>query len=128
MGRQSTDSPATEVLSEFQFPADAEGGTTIMAVHEPPTQVHAFLAEHPFLIPLLPEIRGKLRDYFPGSPVSLTIVRDPDETDRLQLVVAVATDLPPADAINRLGEFDRDWWLGNLDRSQGKVCVDFEYR
>src|SRR5205085_1660501 len=109
MGRQSTGFPVAEVLSEFQLPANADGGKAATAIDESP--VEALLDEHPFLIDLLPEIRGKLRDYFADSPVSLTVARDPDETDGEQLVVAVTTDLPPGDAINRLSEFDRDWWL-----------------
>ena len=125
MGRQSTGFPVAEVLSEFQLPANADGGKTATAIDESP--VEALLDEHPFLIDLLPEIRGKLRDYFADSPVSLTVARDPDETDGEQLVVAVTTDLPPGDAINRLSEFDRDWWLDNLDRSQGRVCIDVEF-
>jgi hypothetical protein len=125
MGRQATGFPVPEVLSEFQLPAGAGGGKTATAIHE--SSVEALLDEHPFLIDLLPEIRGKLRDYFPDSPVSLTVARDPDETDREQIVVAVITDLPPGDAINRLSEFDRDWWLDNLDQAQGKVCIDVEF-
>jgi hypothetical protein len=128
MGRHSTGSPVTKELSEFQFPSNVDGGTTVTAVQDAPPQVQTFLDENAFLMPLLPEIRRKLRDYFPDSPVSLTVACDPDETDRLQLVVAVATNLSPGDAINRFGEFDRDWWLDNLDRSQGRVCIDFEYR
>jgi hypothetical protein len=96
-------------------------------IQEAPAQVQAFLDENPFLMPLLPEIRRKLRDYFPDSPVSLMVASDPDEAGRLQLIVAVIIDLLPGAAIDRLGEFDRDWWLENLDRARGKVCIDFEY-
>ena len=127
MGRQSAASAAAELLSEFRLPADANGETPGSAIHELPSQVQALLNAHPSLIDLLPEIRGKLRDFFADSPVSLTIARDPDEPGREQLVVAVFTDLSPGDAISRLGEFDRDWWLDNLYRAQGKVCIDVEF-
>jgi hypothetical protein len=125
MGRQPTGSAVTELLSEFHLPADANDGKPASAIHESPSRVQALLDEHPFLIDLLPEIRGKLRGFFANSSVSLTVTRDPDETDRL--VVAVTTDLSPGDAISRLGEFDRTWWLENLDRAQGKVCIDVEF-
>jgi hypothetical protein len=120
--------PVEELLSGFWFPADAVSGKTATAVPDSPLQVQSLLDEHPSLIDLLAEIRAKLRDYFAEAPVSLSAARDPDETARVQLVVAVTTDLSPGEALDRLAEFDRDWWLDNLARAQGKVCVDVEYR
>jgi hypothetical protein len=127
MDRQVIGFPFTEALSEYQIAANKDGDRSAPATLETTSPVPAFLEKYPSLISLLPEIRRKLRDYFPDSPVSLDVAADPDEADREQLVVAVATHLTPSDAVGRLGQFDRDWWLDNLDRAQGRVCVDVAF-
>ena len=92
------------------------------------TAVIQFIGEHSFLIPLLMEAREKLDVYFPNSEVSLQVVTDPETEGDYQLLAAVSTSLPAEDAYRRLKEFDRDWWLDELGRSQGLLCISLVAR
>ena len=78
------------------------------------------------MIPLLREAREKLDGYFPTSEVSLEVITDPEAESDYQLVAAVSTDLPGEDAYRKLKEFDRDWWLDELERSQGLLCISID--
>ncbi len=88
--------------------------------------VARILDEHSFLIPLLMEAREKLDVYFPNSEVSLEVIVDPETEGAYQLLAAVSTSLPAKDAYRRLKEFDRDWWLDEMGRSQGLLCISIE--
>jgi hypothetical protein len=86
-------------------------------------EVLAFLQDHPTLVPLLLEAAPQLQKYFPGARLSVERIADPEEPIE-QLFVGAATDLPLEQALERLGQFDRDWWLENGIRARGKLCID----
>ena len=92
------------------------------------TAVIQFIDEHSFLIPLLVEARGKIDAYFPNSEVSLEVITDPEAEGDYQLLASVSTNLGAEDAYNRLKEFDRAWWLDELGRSQGLLCISINLR
>lgn len=87
-----------------------------------------FLGRYPFLVPLVLEAYSKIGDYFPLSQVFLEVFTDPEGIDEDQLVMFIATDLTPDEAVSRLDEFDEDWWLDALDQAQGKLCINVEFR
>jgi len=87
------------------------------------TAVIQFLDEYSFLIPLLLEAREKIYAYFPNPELSLEVIADPEAEGHYQLLAAVSTDLTAEDAYRRLKEFDRAWWLDELGRSQGLLCI-----
>ena len=82
--------------------------------------------EHSFLVLFLREARKKLDVYFPNSEVSLEVITDPETEGDYQLLAAVSTDSPAEDAYRRLKEFDRDWWLDELGRSQGLLSISID--
>jgi hypothetical protein len=79
-------------------------------------EVTARLAEHPCLIPLLLEARGRLAAHFgPEAPVRIDLAfnlqgLDPEFWDR-SMFARVITDLPPREALDRLDDFVKEWWL-----------------
>jgi len=87
------------------------------------TAVIQFLDEYSFLIPLLLEAREKIDAYFPNPEISLEVITDPEAEGDYQLLASVSTNLTAEDAYRRLKEFDRAWWLDELGRSQGLLCV-----
>ena len=87
-----------------------------------------FLERYPFLISLLLEAYSKIGNYFPYPQVFLEVVTDPEAFDDYQLVVSIATNLDPDEAVDTLERLDEDWWLDALDRAQGKLCIDVESR
>lgn len=92
------------------------------------SDVLGFLERCPFLVPLLLEIHGKIGAYFPYSQVVLEVVTDPEAVGDSQLVVFIATDFDPDKADERFERFDEDWWLDALDRAQGMLCINLEFR
>jgi len=87
-----------------------------------------YLERFPFLVPLLLEAYDTIADYFPGSPVFLDFVADPEATEDDQLVAFIATDFSPDEALDRLDQFDDGWWLAALERAEGKLCIHVELR
>lgn len=87
-----------------------------------------FLERYPFLAPLLLEAYEEIGYYFPCTQVFLEVVADPEAIDDYQLVISIATNLAPDEAVNRLERFDEDWWLDTLDWAQGKLCINVEFR
>ena len=90
--------------------------------------VARILDENSFLVPLLLEDREKLDIYFPNSEVSLEVITDPEAEGDYQLLASVSTNLSAEDAYRRLKEFDRAWWLDELGRSQGLLCISINLR
>lgn len=90
-----------------------------------PAKVTRFLEQYPFLIPLLLEAPEQIRIYFPGSPLFLQYLPDP-EIDYPLLVLYVGTNLEPEEAVERLDQLD-DWWVEVPNRDRGKLCIDVEF-
>jgi len=91
-------------------------------------EVSRFLERYPFLVPLLLEAYSKFWNYFGPHPrVFLEVVTDPEAPDDRELFALVCTSLTPDEALDRLDQFDRDWWLDASYTAQGKLCIDVEF-
>jgi hypothetical protein len=85
--------------------------------------VTRILDKYSFLILLLLEAHEKIAVYFLNPEVSLEVITDPETEGDYQLLASVSTSLGAEDAYRRLKEFDRAWWLDELGRSQGLLCI-----
>ncbi len=82
-----------------------------------PVAVRRFLLNHPHLIDLLLEAYPHLAQTFgQDSHVALEVVRDPEVANWTQLVAYLVTSLPVDQALDKLDEFDDEWFLGQDDR------------
>ncbi len=90
-------------------------------------EVIRFLQENPFLVSVVREAYDPIQKHFVGANVFLELSADP-EADHEELLISIATDLDVGKARANLKLFDHDWWLHALDRAQGKVCIDVEFR
>jgi hypothetical protein len=91
-------------------------------------EVQRFLEEYPVLAPLLLEAYGKIGSYFgPYPEVALEVVTDPEAADDRQLFAFIGTCLSPDEALDRLEQFDKSWWLSALDRAEGNLCIHVEF-
>ena len=87
-----------------------------------PDTVNAFLARHPFLVPVSTDALGPLEDAFGAeTPLVVAVETDPEVAGWEELRVDVETTLPVDEADRRLEVFDTTWWLANLPRAQGKL-------
>ena len=87
-----------------------------------------FLNEHSFLSTVLRDARDWLERYFPSNALTLELISDPEAEDDRQLVLSVVSDLSPAESLERLDHFDRNWWLDAMSGAHGKLCINLEFR
>ena len=81
------------------------------------------LREEPELASLVEEAVEHLRERVPAARVSLRIESDPEYGDE-QVVLGVSTELPEDEAAEALRRFDREWWVKNVHRARGRLCID----
>jgi len=90
-----------------------------------PDVVLAYLETEPFLVPLLIEVRQQIRRYFADSSAVLEVFDYQDDTiAERQLHLSIMTQLPVDEALDRLNQFDTNWWLDKARRTQRKLSVD----
>ncbi|OCQ97962.1 hypothetical protein BCD67_02200 [Oscillatoriales cyanobacterium USR001] len=87
-----------------------------------------FLDNHPFLVPVLLEAPDNISDYFPGDPLFLEVVIDPESTspDDDTMFIIIASDVDPDDSIDRLWQLDENWWLKASMPLQNKLEINVE--
>ena len=88
----------------------------------------AFIEAHPHLLPLLHEAVLEIARYFPESERYLRVVTDPEVPGDEQILLTIATRQEPSEAGSLLDQFDERWWLGAMDRADGLLCIDLEFR
>ena len=122
MGKKSKSSPLVEApRQEIERLQDLYSFRQKQAVAE-------FLESHPYLVPLLLEAYPQIERHFPGHPgVFLEVVADPEATDDRELYALIGTRLDPEEALEKLHQFDRSWWLNALDRAHGELCIHVEF-
>ncbi len=95
----------------------------------PPDEVLGFIEQYPFLATLLIDTYFEVRKYFPDGRIYLEVMAEPDSDsqDDIHLTAYVETKLNPAEAVRKLRDFDRAWWLNALPRAQGRLSIDVEF-
>lgn len=93
------------------------------------------LEKYPHLGLYLLEIHRHIGPYFPDAQFFLTVAIDPEiEDDResgdesMNVVISVVTRIPPREALDRLRQFYKDWWLNspNLVSLKEKISFNLE--
>ena len=88
----------------------------------------SFLREHLFLIDLLTEATGEIREHFGRqAQLALEVFRDVDDPSAAELLVWIRTNLEPGVARRELDRFDEDWWLEASARSDTRMNIALEY-
>ncbi len=83
-----------------------------------------FLREHPFLLPLLAELRREVDAHFdPWTPVLLDLRTDPEEGDTA-LFARIRSGFDLDESLRRWRRLVDDWWLDALPRSDTLMHLD----
>jgi hypothetical protein len=90
-------------------------------------EIVQFLEAKKFLLPLLEDTYTTIRSYFPASDLLLEVVIDPEIANERQLVIFIAIKENAEEASEVLDKFDEDWWMDNMDRAQGSLCITLEF-
>ena len=93
-----------------------------------PSEVAAFLSENLFLLDLLKVIPGNLRKFFgKNAKLIVELLIEPEMPFSKEIFVLVLTEKDAKESRAKMDEFDRKWWLGNLDKANCKLDVSLEY-
>lgn len=92
-----------------------------------PIAVQNYLAEKPFLVPLLLEAVPHFHTWFAGDELALEVVFDKD-SDATDFAAFPLTTLPALEARHRLERLREDWWLEAMDRSQQAMFITVEFK
>ena len=88
-------------------------------------EVRRFLRKHPQVLAVLLEAYPHLQKHFGASPdVLLEVVADAEAEQSEMLFAYVLTALPAKQALERLDQFDEDWFLDQLDRVGDLFCFN----
>jgi hypothetical protein len=60
----------------------------------------------------------------PDARLNLSVLADPEYGDGEQLFLGISTNLDDDEALRALRHFDQDWWVHNVRRARGLVCID----
>jgi hypothetical protein len=92
-----------------------------------PASAIDFLQEHQELVALLNESYKEIRKYFPSEDLKLELVSDREIAEDRQLFVYINTSLSVTDALKKLDEFDKKWWLERIDRANGLLNFNLQF-
>lgn len=88
--------------------------------------VAKFIEEQPKLHDILAEAGDVIDRYFPDATLRLEVSEDPEETDLVELVVWIQTDLGSYFALDQLHRLNGDPWLCNARRIENRFMVSME--
>lgn len=86
-------------------------------------EVDRFLREFPFLVDLLLEAAEPLHHYFGDATLMLELVDAPDVVSDQQLAIVIRASLSPEQLLERLRQFDAEWWLDRLPRAADRLFI-----
>lgn len=82
------------------------------------------LHKNPDLAPLVSEAADQLMRFIPDGRLILEMLPDADYGDSEQLFLGVRTRLQGDEALEALRRFDQEWWVHNVGRARGLLCID----
>lgn len=91
------------------------------------TEILEFLEINDFLIPILLGAPDQICHYFPDAELFLELVTDPESVDDARLELAICMKLNPDEAVDKLSEFQDNWWLNLSDKIRQPLCPILEY-
>ncbi len=93
-----------------------------------PIEVFSFLESYPFLVSLLVEAFVEIERFFSSFVGYLEMHTDPDYSSERQIILSIVTVLSVEQAQKQLAQFDEHWWLDELERAKGKLCIMLGFR
>lgn len=93
-----------------------------------PKEVADFIGGNLFLLEVLEEIPAQISLYFGESQkLALKVSYEPEVPRSSEIWIEILTELSAKEATNLLEKFDENWWLENMDRTDGKLNVALKF-
>lgn len=89
--------------------------------------VDRFLMSWPNIRVQLPYLVEAIGQVFAYEGVRFEVLDNPEAPDCPKLLVLISVDGKPEEALEKLRQFDKQWWLANRARFAGKVSVDIRF-
>ena len=107
------------ISATYLFTIQLQQIAQIYDLREPVENIVQIFHRFPEILPLLTDVYYKVKSYFSDAQIFLQFVADIDATTDTSnvagepgdLVISIATSMPPAQAIERLTQFYDEWWL-----------------
>lgn len=91
-------------------------------------EVKNFLTKNRFLVSVVEEIPSKIYQYFGSSQrLTLQVLYEPDFPRSNELWIHILTELSAKEALPTLERFDEEWWLENMDKSDGRLNITLKF-
>lgn len=78
-----------------------------------------FIHKHETITSLVLEAFDEIQKYFTTEVIELKVELDPDTNESQSLSAYILTSISAKEALKRLDDFDEEWFLDNLDRTDG---------
>jgi len=75
---------------------------------------------------ILDKIPTKLNQYFPEAKLVLKKIPSFEENEKSEILIYIQTHLNPEEAIEKLFQFDEEWWLDVPFKIRNHICIDVE--
>jgi hypothetical protein len=91
-------------------------------------RIREFIIAHQQLADLLIEAYPLIEKHFGlGTEVVLEVFVDPEEEDFVELFGNIRTSLSPEAALEQLDKFDEEWFLDQIEKTDGKLNFNIEF-
>lgn len=93
-------------------------------------RVDAFLRKHPFLVSVLIDAVPQIERVFGAiKHLKLELTHDPETVDdEGRLFIRIPTRLSWQEALGKLDSLDDSWWLEASRATDGRLCIDVDFR
>ncbi|MBW4657084.1 MAG: hypothetical protein KME15_00265 [Drouetiella hepatica Uher 2000/2452] len=122
----------TDTLSSASYSISPEQAEQLEQIYnfKRSSEIWQFLQENAFVIPLLLEAPTYVYRQFPDAAMFLEVLVHPQgsASDDDEMVIHVTTQLEADDALDRLWELDRDWWLKASETVAGRLIIDIDFQ
>ncbi len=90
--------------------------------------VNRFLQNNSNLIDVILEAHLQIRKYFPTEKLRLKLFTDPESSQWEKLVLSVFANPESVDeALNKLEEFDENWWIDASSGVAVNLCIHLDF-
>ena len=89
--------------------------------------IEKYILKNRHLIPFLEQIPLRILEFFPSSKLYLELVTDPEERNEEELFIYIKTSLNPRKALEKLEDFDKNWFIDACLTYDADICVNLEF-
>lgn len=115
-------------LTEDTKPSDKFGIVSKFYTIENILDVNRFLQNHANLIDVILEAYPQIRKYFPIEKLRLKLFFDPESPQWEKLVLSIFANPESVDeALNKLEEFDENWWIDASSGVAVNLCIHLDF-